>query len=101
MILVFARFILLAQKGFTGSLHFDVSWVSLINEIVKISNKQAKNFDISTNLSILQRYGFYIVILNKILYNGNDNSSKISEIKNTSTHGSSSLLFNFKVLAIS
>ena len=40
MILVFARFILLARKRFTGSLHFNnVSWVSVINEIVKITNK--------------------------------------------------------------
>ena len=43
MILAFARFILLARKRFTGSLHFNnVSWVSVINEIVKITNKQVK-----------------------------------------------------------
>ena len=41
-------------------------------------------------------YGFYVLIFSEILYNGN---SKTSEFKNTSTHGSSSLLFNFKVLA--
>ena len=47
MILVFARFILLARKRFTGSLHFNnVSWVSVINEIVKITDKQIKNFHI-------------------------------------------------------
>ena len=44
-------------------------------------------------------YGFYVVIFSEILYNGNENNSKTSELKNTSTHGSSSLLFNFKVLA--
>ena len=44
-------------------------------------------------------YGFYVVIFSEILYNGNDNNSKTSELKNTSKHGSSSLLFNFKLLA--
>ena len=36
---------------------------------------------------------------NYILYNGNDDNSKTSELKNTSTYGISSLLFNSKVVA--
>ena len=54
MILAFARFILLARQRFTGSLHFDnVSWVSVINEIVKITNKQVKNFQNIETVTII------------------------------------------------
>ena len=77
-----------------------MSWdaIDVVLTIVTIVIKIDKN-KISINFSILLKYGFYVVTFKEILYNCNDNNSKTSELKNTSTHGSSSLLFNSKVLA--
>ena len=75
-----------------------MSW-DAIDVVLTMVIKIDRN-NISTNLSILLRYGFYVVILSEILCNGNCYyNSKTSQLKNTYTHGSSALLFNSKVLA--
>ena len=74
-----------------------MSW-DAIDVVLTMVIKIDKN-NITIKFSILLKYGFYVVIFKEILYNCNDNNSKTSELKNTSTHGSSSLLFNSKVLA--
>ena len=73
-----------------------MSW-NAIDVVLTIVIKIDRN-NIIISLFILSRYGFYVLIFNGIMYNGNVNNSKTIKFENTSTHGTP-LLFNSKVLA--